>query len=284
MNKDKYGLAEPEIRKEDVLCIDDPDFNENHVALVTGAASGIGRALAIALAVNGLRVVAIDIDERGIDVTASKATELGLKLEPCRVDLQSLSDMKDCVSQAARRGQIRYLANVAGMQHVAPIEDFSVDTYDRMQNVMLRAPFYMTTLCMPHMKASDDGEGVVANMCSIHGHIATRNKVAYTMAKFGLRGLTQSIAAEGAGKIRAFSVSVGYVKTPLALSQVPEHARQLGISSEQVVSEVMMGRSRVKEMMRPVDVANLFVIGFSRYSRYLVGGDLLFDGGVVLTY
>jgi 3-hydroxybutyrate dehydrogenase len=121
-------------------------------------------------------------------------------------------------------------------------------------------------------------------MCSIHGHVCTLNKVAYDMLKFGIRGLTQSIAAEGAGKIRSFSVSTGFVKTALALKQIPHQARQRGISEEQVVSDVMLGKSRIKQLMNPIDVANLFMFGFSRFGRYLVGGDLLFDGGVVLTY
>jgi 3-hydroxybutyrate dehydrogenase len=110
------------------------------------------------------------------------------------------------------------------------------------------------------------------------------NKPVYNITKFGLRALSQSIAAEGEGKIRSFSVSTGFVKTALALKQIPAQAEQRGITNEQVVTNVMMGTSRVKEMMAPVDVANLFIFGFSRYSKYLVGGDLLFDGGMVLTY
>jgi 3-hydroxybutyrate dehydrogenase len=79
-------------------------------------------------------------------------------------------------------------------------------------------------------------------------------------------------------------VSTGFVKTPLALNQIPAQAKQRGITPEEVVRDVMMGASRVKEMMAPVEVANLFVFGISRFSRYLVGGDMLFDGGMVLTY
>jgi 3-hydroxybutyrate dehydrogenase len=125
---------------------------------------------------------------------------------------------------------------------------------------------------------------VVANMASVHGHICTRNKPVYNITKFGLRGLSQSISAEGEGKIRSFTVSTGFVKTPLALNQIPAQAKQRGITSEEVVRDVMMGRSRIKEMMAPIEVANLFILGISRHGRYLVGGDLLFDGGMVLTY
>jgi 3-hydroxybutyrate dehydrogenase len=115
--------------------------------------------------------------------------------------------------------------------------------------------------------------------------MVTRNKPVYNITKFGLRGLAQSISAEGEGKIRGFTVSVGFVKTPLALKQVPDQAEQRGITQESVVKDVMMGRSQVKELMTPVEVANLFVIGFSSFlGKYLVGGDLLFDGGMVKTY
>jgi len=153
-----------------------------------------------------------------------------------------------------------------------------------MQRLMLRAPFYLSKLCMVHMRKNDDGSGVIGNMTSIHAHICTVNKSVYNITKFGLRALTQSIAAEGEGKIRSFSVSTGFVKTALALKQIPAQAQQRGITPDEVVRDVMMGNSRIKEMMSPIEVANLFMFGFSRHARYLIGGDLLFDGGMVQTY
>ena len=149
---------------------------------------------------------------------------------------------------------------------------------------MLRAPFLLSKLTIPHMRNSSGGTGVVANMASAHAHISTANKPVYNITKFGLRALSQSIAAEGQGKIRSFTVSCGYVKTPLALNQIPAQAKQRGITPEEVVRDVMMGDSRIKEMMSPIEVGNLFLFGFSRFAKYLVGGDLLFDGGMVLTY
>jgi 3-hydroxybutyrate dehydrogenase len=96
--------------------------------------------------------------------------------------------------------------------------------------------------------------------------------------------LSQSISAEGNGNIRSFTLSTGFVKTPLALNQIGAQAKQRGITPEEVVENVMMGTSRIKEMMSPIEVANLFIFGFSKFARYLVGGDMLFDGGMVLTY
>ncbi|MDZ4164008.1 MAG: SDR family oxidoreductase [Smithellaceae bacterium] len=280
----RLDLQEPLIWEEDVLVLKDKSFIPENVALVTGAASGVGRATAIALAVNGLTVVGTDIDTDGGQLTVERAKLLGGKVIFIGADLEKDEEIENLAQKASACGVIKYLVNIAGLQHINAIEDFPMNIYDRMQRIMLRAPFYLSKLCIPHIKASADGIGAIGNMCSVHGHMVTRNKPVYNITKFGLRGLSQSIAAEGEGKIRSFTVSVGFVKTPLALKQVPEQARQRGISPEEVIRDVMMGRSRVKEMMTPIEVANLFTIGFSSHGKYLVGGDLLFDGGMVKTY
>ena len=277
-------LQEPLIRREDVLIIPDKYFQAKNVAVVTGAASGVGRATAIALAVNGLTVVGLDIDEIRGRETADMAKALGGKALFVKTDLTKDADIENSVQKAEQYGAIKFLANIAGIQHINSIEDFPMEKYDLMQRIMLRAPFYLSKLCIPHMKAGEEGTGAVGNMSSIHGHIVTKNKPVYNIIKFALRGLTQSIAAEGEGKIRSFTVSTGFVRTPLALKQIPDQARQRGISPEEVVREVMMGRSQVKEMMTPIEVGNLFTVGFSKVGKYLVGGDLLFDGGLVKTY
>lgn len=199
-------------------------------------------------------------------------------------DLCDDRQLERAIEEAAKLGSIKYLANIAGLQHVAPLDQFPMEKYDLMHQVMLRAPFYLSRLVLPRIRRSADGTGAIGNMASIHAHVSTLNKAAYNVLKFGMRGLTQSIAAEGDGKIRAFSVSTGFVKTGLATGQIPAQAAQRGITPESVVRDIMLGRSRTKEMMAPVDVANLFMFGFSQYAKYLIGGDLLFDGGVVLTY
>ncbi len=279
-----YDLREPVIRREEILVVPDKYFDARNVAVVTGAASGVGRATAIALAVNGLTVVGLDKDESRGHETADMADAFRAKVIFLRADLTDDADIEHAISQVQKHGAIKFLANIAGIQHIDPIERFPMDVYDRMLRIMVRAPFYLTQLCLPRMKASEGGTGAVGNMSSIHGHIVTRNKPVYNITKFALRGLTQSIAAEGEGKIRSFTVSTGFVRTPLALNQIPDQAKQRGVSQEAVVSDVMLGRSQVKEMMTPIEVANLFTVGFSHVGKYLVGGDLLFDGGMVKTY
>lgn len=282
--EESFSLQEPKIIKEEILILKDKNFRPENVAIVTGVASGIGRAVSIALAVNGLIVLGADIEENGGKETAELAHNMGGKIIFKKTDLTKDEDIISCVEMANKYGTIKFLANIAGIQHINVLEDFPMEIYDRMQRIMLRAPFFLSKLCIPHMKKGEDGSGVIGNMCSVHGHIVTKNKAVYNITKFGLRGLTQSIAAEGEGKIRSFSVSTGFVRTPLALKQILEQARQRGITLEEVVKTVMMGRSQIKEMMTPIEVANLFTIGFSFLGKYLIGGDLLFDGGMVKTY
>jgi 3-hydroxybutyrate dehydrogenase len=244
----------------------------------------VGRATAVALAANGLTVVGVDVDVNRGQETVKIGKALGGKIIFLKADLTRDEDIVNGVDQAKKYGVVKFLANIAGIQHINSIEEFPMEKYDLMMRIMVRAPFYLSKLCLPLMKKSPDGTGAIGNMCSIHGHIVTRNKPVYNITKFALRGLTQSIAAEGEGKIRSFTVSTGFVSTPLALNQIPEQAKQRGISPEEVVKTVMMGKSQIKELMTPVEVGNLFVMGFSRVGKYLVGGDLLFDGGVVKTY
>ncbi|WP_257299636.1 SDR family NAD(P)-dependent oxidoreductase [Haloarchaeobius sp. FL176] len=278
------SVEPPTLTGDDVLRIDDADFAAGRVALVTGAASGIGRATSLVLAANGLTVVATDVDEDGLAETRDRGDELDFPgdIHPEPADLTDDEHLESVVDAAAGYGDLAYLANVAGMQHISPLDEFPMEVYDRMQDVMLRAPVYLSKLVLPHLR--DSGGGSVGNMASVHGHYVTADKVAYNVAKFGLRGLTQSIAAEGAGTVRSFSVSTGYVKTPLVTDQIPDTAEQRGISVQEVVEDVMLGQSRTKEMMEPVDVGNLFAFGFSKHATHLNGGDLLFDGGMTLTY
>jgi 3-hydroxybutyrate dehydrogenase len=275
-----------ELTPDDILYVEDDDFTTDNVAIVTGGGSGIGRATAVTLAANGLTAVATDIDEDGLDETVAEAERCDVDgtVETEVADLTEDHDIERVVESAAEYGQVRYLANIAGLQHIDPLDEFPMEKYDLMHDVMLRAPFYLSKLVMPHIRDTDDGVGAIGNMASIHGHIATQDKAGYITSKFGLRGLTQSIAAEGEGTLRAFTISTGYVKTPLVTNQIPDTADERGISEREVVEDVMLGDAKVKQMMEPVEVANLFTLGFSKHGRHLDGGDLTWDGGHLTTY
>jgi 3-hydroxybutyrate dehydrogenase len=275
---------EPKIQREEILFLQDENFNNKNVCLVSGAGTGIGRATAIAAAANNLLTVGLDINAEQGDKTRKMVDEIGGEMVFIETDLTKDEDIENAMQQAARLGTIKYLANIAGVQHIDSVDNFPMEKYDLMQRLMLRAPFYLSKLAIAHMKKSKDGVGVIGNMASVHAHICTKNKPVYNITKFGLRALSQSISAEGEGNIRSFTLSTGFVKTPLALNQIAAQAEQRGITPEEVVTDVMMGASRIKEMMSPIEVGNLFVFGFSRFARYLIGGDMLFDGGMVLTY
>jgi len=276
----------PEITTADLLEVEDDHFTDESVAIVTGGGSGIGRATAVALAHNGLRVVATDVDEAGLaeTVEAAEACDAGGLVETVAGDLADEGEIEAVVAAAAELGDLRYVANIAGLQHISPIETFPTEKFDLMVDVMLRAPFLLAKHSMPHIRETDDGVGAIGNMASVHAHIATTDKVAYHAVKYGLRGVTAAIAAEGEGTLRSFTVSTGYVRTPLVTDQIPDTAAERGISEEAVVEDVMLGEARVKEMMEPAEVANLFTYGFSRHGRHLNGGDLTWDGGFLNTY
>ena len=286
MADSEIDLSTPEPTADDVLRIDDPYFSSRTVAIVTGAASGIGRATALGLATNGLTVVGADIDTEGLDETANRieAFDVDGTFHGVETDLTDDADVEAVVEAAAEAGVLRFVANIAGMQHIASIAAFPMDRYDLLTDIMLRSPFKMAQAAMPHIQSTDDGVGAIGNMSSVHGHYATKDKPAYIIAKHGLTGLTRAIAAEGEGSLRGFSVSVGYVLTPLMADQIQETAAERGISKRAVVEDVMLGQARTKEMMTPVEVANLFVFGLSSHASHLNGGDLLFDGGYTTTY
>jgi len=283
---DYANLTPPELTRDDLLLVEDPRFTAETVALVTGAASGIGQATAVALAANGLTVVGADIDAEGLRGTSDLAEDIGADgtIEAVETDLTDDKDIAAVVEAAADLGTLRYVANIAGMQHIDSIAEFPTEKYDLLQNVMVRAPFLTAKESIPHIEATDDGVGAIANMSSVHGHYATERKPAYITAKHAITGLTRSIAAEGNGSLRGFSVSVGYVLTPLMIDQIEDTADQRGLSKQEVVEDVMLGQARTTDLMMPVEVANLFVFGFSSHARHLNGGDLLFDGGYTKTY
>ncbi|MEF8824913.1 MAG: SDR family oxidoreductase [Halapricum sp.] len=286
MSTGGFDITEPELTADDLLVLEDPHFGPETTAVVTGAASGIGQATTVALAANGLSVIGADIDEDGLEETIDLADEIGAPgtVHPVPTDLTDDGDVETMVEVAAGEGELRYVANVAGMQHIASIPEFPMEKYDLLLDIMLRAPFLTAKLAMPHIRATDDGVGAIGNMSSVHGHYATQDKPAYITAKHGLQGLTRSIAAEGEGTLRGFSVSVGYVLTPLMVNQIEDTAEERDISEREVVEDVMLGQARTKEMMTPAEVANLFTFGFSRHGKHLNGGDLLWDGGYTTTY
>ena len=286
MSDDDFDLSAPELTREDLLVLEDPHVTTADVAIVTGAASGIGRATAVGLAANGLTVVGADVDKEGLAGTDDLVADLAPegRFEAVPTDLTDADDVAAMVEAAADAGDLRFAANIAGMQHIDSIPDFPIERYDLLQDIMVRGPFLVAKHAMPHIRDTGDGAGAIANMSSVHGHYATQDKAAYITAKHAIGGLTKAIAAEGEGTLRSFSVSVGYVLTPLMVDQIADTAAERGISERDVLEDVMLGQARTKTMMTPAEVANLFTVGFSRHGRHLNGADLRWDGGYTTTY
>ena len=209
-------IIEPELKTEDILIVDDRNFNQKNVCIITGCGSGIGRAVAIVAGTNDLTVVGLDINEFGGNKTVEIVKSFGGSMKFFKVDLTKDNELKEVVKQINDIGKIKYLSNIAGIQYINAIQHFPMEKYDLMQNLMLRAPFLLSQLTIPYMSAA--GGGVIVNMASIHAHICTKHKSVYNITKFGLKALSQSISAEyEETKVRSFTVSTGFVRTPLAL-------------------------------------------------------------------
>ena len=244
------------------------------VAIVTGAASGIGKAIAEHLAGAGARVVVADLnDQAGREVAAAIG---GIFV---RADLARAEDCRQLVEQAAAAyGTVDILINNAGFQHIDPIADFPEDVWETMIAVMLTAPFRLTKHVWSLMRAGRWGR--IVNVSSIHGLVASPYKSAYISAKHGLIGLTQTAALEGgADGITVNAICPGYVRTPLVERQIADQARTLGIAVEDVVEKVMLEPAAIRRLIEPVEIAGLVGYLVSDAAAAVTGAAWTIDAG-----
>ena len=242
----------------------------HHTALVTGGASGIGRAVAQRLAADGARVLVLDRDDAG---ARQVADEVGG--EHLTADL-SEGDAIDALDLGSRG--IDILVNNAGLQHVAPVEEFDPARFELIHRVMLLAPFRLVRAVLPGMY--DAGWGRLVHVSSVHGHRASPYKSAYVSAKHGLEGLSKVLALEGAGKgVTSNTVCPGYVRTPLVEGQIADQARTHGISEDDVVDEVLLARSPVKRLVDPEEGAQVVAMLCGPGTDSITGSSHLMDGG-----
>lgn len=246
---------------------------EGKIAIVTGAASGLGKAIAQKLAAEGAQVVISDISENGAAVAND------IKSLFVRGDASKRKDCKALIDAAlAHYGTIHILVNNAGFQHVSPIEEFPEDMWEKMHAVMLTAPFLLTRYSWPAMKKQKWGR--VVNIASIHGLIASPNKVGYTSAKHGLIGLTRTSALEGGEHgITVNAICPAYVKTPLVDNQIASQAKAHGIPEEEVIRKIMLEPAAIKRLIEPEEVADYVAYLCSPAAGVITGAALTMDLG-----
>ncbi|CCB78359.1 MULTISPECIES: 3-hydroxybutyrate dehydrogenase [Streptomycetaceae] len=236
-------------------------------ALVTGAASGIGRACAVALAEAGAHVHVVDIAADGAEEVAAR---VGGRAH--------VADLADPDAVDALPADVDIVVNNAGLQHVAPVHEFPPERFALIQRVMVEAPFRILRRTLPGMYRR--GWGRVVNISSVHGLRASPYKSAYVAAKHALEGLSKVVALEAAPHgVTSNCVNPGYVRTPLVERQIAAQAEAHGIGEDEVVREVMLERTAIKRLIEPEEVAAVVLWLCGPHSGYLTGASVPVDGG-----
>ncbi|AJE97916.1 3-hydroxybutyrate dehydrogenase [Pandoraea apista] len=212
------------------------------VAVVTGAASGIGKEIALTLARAGAAVAIADLNQQGADAVAEEIKAAGGKAIGVAMDVTSEEAVNSGIDKVADTfGSVDILISNAGIQIVNPIENYAFSDWKKMQAIHVDGAFLTTKAALKHMYKDDRG-GIVIYMGSVHSHEASPLKSAYVAAKHALLGLARVLAKEGAKhNVRSHVICPGFVRTPLVDKQIPEQAKELGISEDEVIKKVMLG-------------------------------------------
>jgi 3-hydroxybutyrate dehydrogenase len=240
-------------------------------ALITGAASGIGLAVARELAAEGARVILSDISPAALaDVAAT--------IPGATILAADLSQRADVKRLAAEAGAVDILVNNAGLQHVSPIEEFDEARWDLLLAIMLTAPFLLMRALLPAMYAKKWGR--VLNVGSVHSLIASPYKSAYVSAKHGLFGLTKTAALEAADKgVTVNALCPSYVRTPLVEKQIADQARVHGVPEAEVVSRIMLTQNAIKRMIEPSEVGKYAAFLCREEAWSITGTAVTMDAG-----
>src|SRR5919107_4795000 len=236
-------------------------------ALVTGAASGIGRACAERLARAGASVTVLDLDG---DAARRVAGEIGGEAQQ--------ADLSDYGVLDGLEVDADIVVNNAGLQHVAAVEEFPPERFSMIVRIMLEAPFRIVQKALPGMY--EKGWGRVINISSIHGQVASPYKSAYISAKHGLEGFSKTVALEGGARgVTSNCICPAYVRTPLVENQISDQARTHGISEDEVVERIMLTEPAIKRLIEPEEVAEFAAFLCTPEASFINGASLVMDGG-----
>ncbi|MGE4049849.1 MAG: 3-hydroxybutyrate dehydrogenase [Piscinibacter sp.] len=250
-------------------------------ALVTGSTSGIGRAIAGELAARGMNLM-LNGFGNAAEIEAQRtrlAHDHGVEVLYDGADMGRQDAIETMMSRAAQQlGGIDVLVNNAGIQHVAPVDEFPVEKWHAILAINLTAAFHTTRLALPHMKFNQWGR--IVNIASAHALVASPYKSAYVAAKHGIAGFTKTVALEVAeAGITANAVCPGYVLTPLVEKQIPDTARARGITEEQVKRDVLLAAQPTKRFVTTEEVAQFVAFLCSDAAASITGTVLSIDGG-----
>jgi 3-hydroxybutyrate dehydrogenase len=253
---------------------------QDKVAIITGAASGIGKEIAIEFAREGAKVVIADLSLEASTATANEIGKAGGMAMGVAMDVTNEGQVdKGIADVVAAWGGIDVLISNAGIQIISPIVDLSLENWKKMLAIHLDGAFLTTRACMREMVKRDKG-GTIIYMGSVHSHEASPLKAPYVTAKHGLLGLAKVVAKEGAkNKIRSNVICPGFVRTPLVEKQIPEQARELKISEADVIKTVMLKDTVDGEFTTTQDVAQTAIFLASFPSNALTGQSIVVSHG-----
>lgn len=256
-----------------------PGLVEGQVAFVTGAASGIGLAIAEALAGEGAKVALSDLREDAVRAAAEGVAKQGHEAVGLACDVTSEAQLQRALDAAAERfGRVDILVNNAGLQFVSPIESFPTEKFELLVKVMLVAPFMAIKHVFPGMKQRRFGR--IVNVASVNGLVGFAGKAAYNSAKHGLIGLTKVAALEGATSgITVNAICPGYVDTPLVRNQLGDLARTRGVPLERVLDEVIYPLVPMRKLLAVKDVSDYVLFLASDKAGCVTGQAVVVDGG-----